>query len=288
MAGSDAKIPPKLLGKIHPKNKEWFNLYDENNALTASYKKNIKEFLKFTEHNNRRFNEFTLNDVEKYRDMLIETAEFTSNSAGDVISAVSGFKNWLIDNTKDFRPEFLYGILTLKPEREDSKNPRETLGTEQIFWIKKYNQEQGTIYDTYIFELIFQLGINQNQLVLCLPKYKNLEKESFVYKDESEIPYNSKIAQLLGETDDINEDKLRHEMTNVSRGYFKRMTAYFNEEYGFEKKINATNVRKSHEVYFVPCPNCREKTEYIAKNWILLRAEFNDEYRLVCAKCKGK
>ena len=72
--------------------------------------------------------------------------------------------------------------------------------------------------------------------------------------------------------------------------YFTRVTKYLKKQRVYidsRRKINSYDLTESHKAYFLQCPNCGKSFENIAKYWVLARADYQDEYSIVCAECRG-
>ena len=98
---------------------------------------------------------------------------------------------------------------------------------------------------------------------------------------------HQKIKELLEQiVKHKGERELGVTIKNVDNRYFKKLAEHLEKE-GFPRKINSKTIHRSHDAYFLICPTCGNKTENVETNWILVRTEFDDNYRLVCSKCKG-
>ena len=127
-------------------------------------------------------------------------------------------------------------------------------------------------------------------MVICVPQNADHKKHCFCLNDKT-IRYNEKINQLLDKVENV--DELEMKMQNIDYHYFKKVTTYLKSIAGVWKKersLNYSDILKSHEIYMIKCPNqnCGELSENFQKNWVLVKTEFDTEYRLVCSQCKGE
>ena len=283
------KIPKEFLGEISEENQRWFDLYQDKN-----YRSQIKRFLRYKEHNNKPFHLMTIDDIRKFADMLDNLENpYKSNGFNNFIYGIAALAKTLREKQgKPFGKDFLVDITAplVKPTK-DTESPGEVLTLEQIRGIRKYNKEQKTIYEEYIFELLFQLGITIEDINYCKPKYQNNKENIFDIDGRKKFPYNKKIATLLEKLTPESREELDNKdfNNNYVSAYLQKATAFLEREIKYKgKDISKNHMTKSHNAYILSCPNCERKIENIAKNWILVRAEIDDEYRLVCAECKGR
>jgi hypothetical protein len=256
MARGPAKIPPEELRKLIPENKKWFEIY-ENHAkapTTKEYRDKVRSFLEYKLHNQEAFSLLDRTDVSNFIAML-ERVGFDAQSTDTFISAISGCAKILHKEYPDtFTSSWLDDLL---PERKnaDGKSTGKVLTLEQISLIKKYTFEQGNKVEQYIFNKLFCEGTK-------LEEIQGSEKEGF--------------AEDVDFIDEANK-------------YFSKITRYIEKKtYKETARINSAHFKLSHQKYFFPCPFCQKKIENIAENWILVRTEYYDEYRLVHADCKER
>jgi hypothetical protein len=249
MAKKNVRIPQKLLGELSRENRKWFEFYENHpSAPGKAYRSKARKFLEYKKHNQKPFPAFDDTDVQIFIEML-KSAGYGSGING-YIGAISGLAERLrTEFTQDFRPSFLTNISRFAVD-EESKSSGIVLTQRQISLIKKYTLEKGSELEIYFFEKLFRQGVQLERL------------------------------QIIGQ-EEFGEDI---DFIYQSRQYFKRVTRYLKSE----ENINAEHFKLSHQAYFFKCPNCEKETENIAENWVLIRTEFDDEYRLVCAGCKGK
>jgi hypothetical protein len=257
MAKSRVGISPDLLGELSQENSKWFEFYENHPKApkSKSHRNKVRSFLSYKEHNQRPFYSFGNADVENFKAML-KRSDFKGGGIDPYISAISKCAKILREERPDiFPPSFLSNISKSR-NNEASESSGEVVTLKQISLIKKYTLEQGDLYEKYIFEKLFHQGIQLEEL-------KTIGKEDF-----------SRDVDLIYRANQ----------------YFKKITQYLIEkgEYARTKNINSEYFKLSHQAYFFLCPFCQERIENIAGNWILVRTEFDNEYRLVHAACKDK
>lgn len=256
MAKKSIKIPESELGELSKENERWFNVYynHPNAPKTEDYKNRVRDFLCFKKHNTKPFENFKLNDIENFKKMLKDSKY--ENGINQYVSAISSFAKFLRKNYPETFPRsFLVDVASLR-EKGDSKPSGEVLSLTQISYIKKFNYEKADNYEKFIFEKLFNQGIQLEEL----QEIGNKELED-------NINYISKANQ-----------------------YFIKITEYLKNQrvYPELKNINSDHFKKTHQANFLLCPNCQKETENIAENWVLVRTEFDKQYHLVCINCKGE
>jgi len=254
MAKSSVRIPPGLLGELSQENNKWFEFYEKhpNAPKTKSYRKKVRYFLEYKGHNQKPFYSFGEAEVNNFLDML-KSAGY-NRGIDTFISAISKCAKILREEYSDIFPPSFLSSISKSRKNEASESSGEVLTLRQISLIKKYTLEQGDLYEKYIFENLFRRGVQLESL-------KVVEKIDF----DEDVDFIYKANQ-----------------------YFKKLTSHLTEqgEYAKTTYLNSDHFKKSHQAYFFPCPFCQGRIENIAENWILVRIEFDDEYRLVHAACK--
>lgn len=285
MARGKPTIPDEYLGEISDENSVWFEAYSENHPIGPTPKVKVGKILRYKEINQISIQDFSLKEIREFKDMM-EERTYKPSGIEPYIRNFSGFAKFLRENHKDEFPEtFLLNINDVINELDEEKNALGTsdksLSPMQINLIRKYNKENGTVYDEYIFEVFFQLGIQGKELQLCQPKFQHPNKPCFTPQKGNNIFYNTVISTILKKIKEVDEDELAKKIRNV-RYYFEDVSEYV------DGKVNATSLKASHLAYFLLCPSCKEKTENVEENWVLVRTEFDEGHRLYCVKCKGK
>ena len=275
------------LDEMEQTNKKWFEEFKAVHHEDPGYYQTVEIFLRYSKFKGRTFDTFTTRpDIEDYILTMWER-NYSPGRTDGVIAAISSFKNFLITNYS-FPQDFLFDILSLQVN-EKSVSDSSALNLSQLHYIRKYNSLD--ITDEYIFEIYFQLGIDKKYLSICIPQNAVIENRCFRYKDKT-ITYNERICQLLDRINNVNDLKMK--MKNVDYHYFKKVTDYLIEQApGVWRKDRAlcySDVLKSHQRYIIRCPNpnCEELSENIQQNWVLVKTEFDAEYRLDCCWCKGR
>ena len=271
---SRKRILPKHLRKeMAPHNKAWFEKFQNESKCRKEFYPDVEEFLEFCAYNNDKdiknidgtdFNSY-FTTLKKYTD-----SPYTINRRSSVLSS---FGDFLRSEYPNIFPDKFFSDLPHN-ERTD-KNPTDikSLSLEQLSYARKYNRRSVKVKDEYIFELFFQLGIDKNDLIACnFPKTRNTQVDEIIKRVPKGDVTNSTI-----------------------NSYFSRVTKYLQKQGLYDKSrnnINSYDLAESHKAYFLQCPNCGMPFENIAKHWVLAKvkfdgADYQDEYRIVCAQCKG-
>ncbi|MCZ7547664.1 MAG: hypothetical protein M5U11_00710 [Anaerolineales bacterium] len=272
------------LKEMEPTNKGWFELFKGKTNYKPGYYQTIENFLKYSNYKDKPFNTFTLADVEDYIFVMWDN-NYSSKRTDGVVATISSFKNFLIKNSS-FPPNFLDKVLSLQVN-ESSVSDSEPLSLFQLHNIREYNN--GSIVDEFIFEMYFQLGIDKQDLAICIPQNADNEKRCFRFKGK-EIRYNQKIEKLISKIQSV--DGLATKIKSIDYRYLKNVTTHLKSIDGAwqkERALNYSDILKSHQVYMIKCPNvnCGELSENIQQNWVLVKQDFDTEYRLFCSQCKG-
>lgn len=280
-------FPKELLGEqIEQSNKKWLDEYKKETSLTKGYYQKIENFFKFLDYQNMPFNKFSVADIEKYIGIMVDS-DYSEDTINALPGALSGFKSFLIGKYPNiFNNDFL---LDLPSRYFDGDNPSDAfvLSLNQINSIREFNRLD--IINEYIFEVFFQLGIKKKEISICHPNNRHKEVSCFKSIDGKEIKYNAKISQLLDKLPESIEIKLSDVKVNY---YLSKVTEYLKLKtppiYLKERKLNYSDLIKSHHRYIITCPCCEQLTENIAPSWVLAKTEFESDFRLACAECKGK
>ena len=260
MARRKKEIPPEMLGEISQENAEWLIFYENHPKApkTEHYRNYVREFLCYINHNQKSFTKFTENDADNFIGML-ERVPFSGSGINNYIGAISGCARILREEKQDsFSPTFLINISKKRRKRQENecKPSSEYFTLRQISLIKKFTYEQCNDTDQFIFNELYYNGI---QLV----ELQSIGKELL----DSKIDYIHKANQ-----------------------YFLKITEHLKEmgEYFEENNINSEHFKQSHKDFFIRCPFCEQDVENISENWILVRTEFTDKYRIIHSPCKDK
>jgi len=278
------KIVFPLCDEIEPTTKKLFLEYKDSTDFSKGYYERLERLLLFIKFQNRKVKTFSLSDIEEMITTMWENG-YKIKTTNAYLGSLSGFRQFLIDN-HSFPKDFLDGITNYYVKDE---TPSESIEFSllQLKSIRTFNLSKPEF--EYIFEIFFQLGIDKKDLSLCLPKYRNKTEKRFE-KGEKKINYNSKISHLL--EGDLDFSEIEKISRHVDYFYFRHLTEYGIREGIFPvgNTITYSDIKKSHDIYIIRCPNpeCRELTENIHKNWVLVLSENDQDYRLCCTTCKGK
>ena len=226
-------------------------------------------------------------DITNFIGILDRLNQKTSQK-NNYISAANAFRVFLLEQHPDlFDPSFLDGLISLK-KQSDSSPERIALNPDQLFLIRKYADVKPKPLTIYIFELYFQLGIQKKDIQYCTVQNADLEKMEF-RKDKNVIKYNNVIQNLLLKY--RNELKDANLSASSASDKFETLTSWLikNNAAGqyFDSPLCWEDVNFSHSLYILTCPVCQRKHENIASNWVLVKTEIENEYRLACVQCKG-
>ena len=216
---------------------------------------------------------------------MIES-KFGTHRIDFIISDINSFKRFLIEKHPDIVSEnLLKDLLELKMGKPGKKYiDTQALNLVQLNYTKgfiKYN-----IRTEYIFEILYQLNIQKQDIKMCLPQYADKENMVFRKKDKV-IKYNYKIQELLIKIETVPNFKATYAMIT---DHLDKIEQYLRIKgvYAGNKKLSYLDIAKTHEAYFIKCPNCGMEYENISSNWALAKVDFSDNYYLVCSQCKGE
>lgn len=281
-----AVFPKKLLNNFMEENNEkWINEYRKDSNFTKGYYQTLENFFKFKDYAKKPFNLFNTSDVSKYIEIMIENG-FSINRIDYIISNINTFKKFLIEKHPDvFNENLLKDLLELKMGKPEKKYiDTQPLNLVQLNYAKEYIKSN--IRTEYIFEILYQLNIRKQDFEICLPQYANRENMIFKKKDKI-IKYNSKIQELLSKINTVSNFKATFSMipdhlTKIEQ--YLKIKGVYNEN----RTLTYFDISKTHEAYFIKCPNCGIEYENISSNWALAKVDFSNNYYLVCSKCKGE
>lgn len=296
MSGTRNRIQEEFLGEIRKDNQRWFDLYKAKNK---NYHSQIRRFLRYTKHNEKSLDLITVDDIREFADML-ENLEKPYKRSGfnNFIFGVSELAKFLRDEIGEpFPEEFLTNItakeMGIIKENEGTDSYGKALTQNQLWGIRKYNQIQETRVEEYFFEILFQLGVTIEDLDSCKPKYQNSSEKWFGFNKDPKknLTYNKKIETVIERLSAEDKKEINNAVVdnNEITKYLKRVTTFLKKEINYTgKNINKDHIKKSHEVYILPCFNCGGKLENLADNWLLVHTESDENFRLVCVECKGE
>lgn len=183
-----------------------------------------------------------------------------------------------------FRKDFLIDMNNIPLGGGDPSDAK-SLNLLQLSYIREYNKHN--VYDEYIFEILFQLGIDKQDLNICLQKNKDVVNHCFPRKNKEPILYNAKIAELLEKVQ--NDELIMKRIRGIDQRYLKNATEFLRRKgvYNKDRQLNYSDIHKSYEAYIINCPNCGTPFENLSKYWVLAKAVIDEEYQLVCSLCKG-
>ena len=273
--------------RVDPRNEPLFENFKQATTYDLAYYQSLENFLKFTGLEGKILSSLNTSDVENYRNAMWDCG-VNSVRTDLIIEVISTFKNYLIKN-HSFPSDFLSDIKILKVNEKSSPD-NIALTLVQLAYIRDFNQTN-QIFE-YLFELLFQLGIDKKDLLNCLPNYADKNLRKFV-NGKKQIGHNEKINLLLAKQYDTRE--MKRVIKDIDALYFKKITYYLREEKKAytrpePRQINYSDILKTHEIYILKCPNhdCNELVENTSHNWVLVQTDFEKEYRLFCNVCKGK
>jgi len=181
---------------------------------------------------------------------------------------------------------FLHDLSKFISHKKTKKTNGTILSLPQISYIRKYNE--GNVYDEYMFEVLFQLGVQKKYLKYCLPRYADFASKLFVFGEGKEpIKYNNLVEELLPKV--LDEKILEDKIKKINHQYFSRLPDYLLDKKIIpeNRKLNSSDILVSHQAYCFTCPGCGYEFENVAQNWVLAKMKFDDQPRLFCAQCKG-
>lgn len=281
-----AVFPKELLGdSMEENNAEWINEYRKNTPYKEGYYQTLENFFKFKTYVKKPFNLFSISDVSEYIETMIEN-NFGTNRIDTVISTISSFKKFLTEKHPDvFSENLLKDLLDLKMGTLEKKyNDTQPLNLIQLNYAKEYIKFN--IRTEYIFEIFYQLNIKKQDFEICSPKYADKENMLFKKKDKI-IKYNHKIQELLDKIATEKKFKVTFAMIPYHLDKIERYLR-INGVYEENRKLTYLDIAKTHESYFIKCPNCGKESENLSVNWTLAKIGLSDDYYLVCSMCKGE
>src|SRR5690606_38311017 len=137
-----------------------------------------ENFFRFKLFSDKPFNLFTENDVSAYIEVMIDN-DFSMNRINMLVSNLASFRLFLIERHSNFFSQyFLNNINELKLGRPEKKySESQSLNYQQLELVKKFilNNER----TEYIFQILYQLGIDKKDFEVCTPENAIPEKQIF-------------------------------------------------------------------------------------------------------------
>lgn len=283
---SKATFPKELLkDEIEIKTQTWLEVYKSKTNFDKGYYQKLENFFKFIKFTNKSFDQFEIHDIEEYLEVLYDN-DYSVSLIDSLISNLSSFKTFLINEYPEtFSQYFLSDILQLKIGQKDKKYAdSRPLTYRQLTMTKLFIKSN--IRTEYIFQVFYQLGIDKKDFHCCTPKNALRYERAFV-KDNLRIEYNSVIEELI---ERASRDSNFKATPNMITDHLKSIQLYLSENNLLdpEQTITYNDVIKTHQKFFLKCPNCERKAESISNNWVLVITDYSDEMHLTCVDCKGQ
>lgn len=278
-----ALFPKELLSEVIQKdNDHWMQEYFLSKNVGKGYKDKLKNFFRYKKFAEKPFYEFTKKDIDDFIEVLIEN-NYTESGINPFLSAIREFKEYLIEKDpyhfhyfflKDLKGEYFYN---------QNQDKDRALNLETLCYIRNYIMKNSKTQ--YMFELIYQLGIEKQQLESCLPEYADLKLKASIVGDSNISFENSPyIEDLIKEARQVENFKITYYMFS---DHMKKLSLHLLTNGIYDKKILHSTILNTHRAYFLTCPNCGTVLENISENWVLAKTELSENYCLVCVRCKG-
>lgn len=181
-----ASFPKELLNdSIQIDTENWMKEYFSSKNIEKGYKEKLINFFRYRKFENKSFNRFVKQDVNDFIDVLIDN-NYSESGINPFLSAIREFKDYLIEKYPNlFEYYFLKDLkgLTFYNPNRGTESP---LKLKILSYIRNYIKNN--INSSYMFELVYQLGIEKQQLDLCLPEYADFEQKAFI-SESSKISF---------------------------------------------------------------------------------------------------
>ncbi|MCD4752382.1 MAG: hypothetical protein K8R40_04865 [Anaerolineaceae bacterium] len=282
---------------MHPRNRKLLDEWSSEIFKKRDYKSpqpaQVRIFLESSEFIDRPFSTFRMADIEEYIFKLVQE-KLGNSSINTRISAIKAFRKYLVEDPKypKFNASFLPNLNNLRREEDKSKKDKDAaLTLKQIVYLRKFFAQSPRKYkcQEYMFEVYYQLGIQEKEIEVCIPANANFDKGCFITTGNEPIEYNEKIKSLFGQLSDRDITQLK---PNSSKRKFETIDDKLKDKYSNDFRENFElgyeSIKNSRKKYFMECPECGRHVENIAENWVLLELDKDQELRLVCNMCKGK
>jgi hypothetical protein len=262
------------LGELSEDHKEYLYDFLHGRKNRETYSLHLKEFFRFMAYRNKNVtNEIDDNDLRAY---IQEIENFKIPTRNTRYSSLRTFKSFLHNEYPEkFKENYLQNIPS--DGKADGQEKGRVFSLFEISMIRKFNSTDRNIRisDTIIFEFPFQIPKFRKQdfdnkifLETIITDYQNLDYFYTPFKKSNETITVSKI-----------------------NGYFERLTKHLLLQgvyQGGEREVTYYDITKSHDAYFITCPNCGLQFECTDVNWCFAKLNFDKEYHLVCRQCKGQ
>ena len=273
-----------LCQQLEPTTQKYFSEYKVITEFKEGYYQRLERLLKYLKFQDKPIDTYSLSDIEGLIISMWENG-YKVKTTNAYIGALRGFRKFLIENCS-FTDDFLGGLEQYYIN-DKTTFECEPFSLKQLNLIREYNKSKPEF--EFIFEVFFQLGIDKKDISICSPKNCDQSQKAFL-KGKKKIFYNTKISDLLH--GDLEIAEIEKVGGNVDYFYFRQLTQFLVNEkmvYPSGDQITYSEILKSHDLYIIPCPNpnCRELTENISSNWVLVKSETDSDFRLFCKNCKG-
>ncbi len=181
-------------------NNKWLNEFIQNLKESGKYNverfKILHDFFSFKEFTSISINEMTITDVKKYID-IFEKSGYKPKSIVKILSNLSALITFLHKkNNIDLDFRFQAEINELKNSYSERSKPKGVIfDIKQLYMIREYNKKDDKA--NYFFELVFQTGLQKEDIKFCNKNYLNRENCSFEKPDGSVIPISPMIMAIL-------------------------------------------------------------------------------------------
>jgi hypothetical protein len=276
-------FPKELMNSnIESHNINWIKEYRQDTNHKESYYQSLGNIFKYDAFSSKPFSSFALDDLNKYIEVMID-CNYGDRRILYTISIFSSFKNYLIEKHPDiFVENFLRNIKDLTFKVRDNKyDESKSLNFIQINLVHEFLQLN--LKTEYIFEIFYQLGIPKKDFNTCLPEYADMQDKKF----KCGIEYTDKIQELLLKIKKVSNFSVKYGMIT---DHLKKIEDFLRSKgmYKKGKTLTYKDLQKTHEAFFVKCPNCGRTFENLSEYWVLAKSENSTHFRIVCHECKGE
>lgn len=283
----ERKIPDKYLSAALPENIAWLDKYRvAPPGLRDSIYQRIELLLKYVQSNQKPFNTFKQRDIRDFIEQYKQSGAAPS-TLNNTISYLVGFRNYLIENhSKEFPKDFLEDISKLRVQGASRKNGT-ALNLVQLSAVRHFISDKPKY--RYTFEMFLQTDVKKQDIEICHLEYADEGNMCFRSADGKIcVSYTRAIQTML---EDCSKKQENIKVTsNVVLPYLSEITKNLREKnlYFGDKDLKIYDIRATRDKFFIICPNCKERLESSASNWVLAKADIDDEFHLVCKYCKGE
>ncbi len=274
------------LGVIEEQTRKWIDEFLVSVAGQSSkktYSDSLNVFFRFTSFDKKPLYDFTLPDISLFIDSFVKF-NYSYDTINNYLNAVISLRDYMKNNYKElFGPEFLYQMENMRFERDIKRIPHFDLFT--LGQIRKYVLQKDIAWK-YVFEIAIQLGINRNEVDICLPEYANHEMHAFISDKGKKSYEGTSLQEIIDEYQSTKNPK--QVSLNNCNDRINEISDELNRQGIYGGRINYPMLKSTHNAYQFKCPNCGQSMECIDDNWVLAKTENDTHFRLVCAKCKGQ